>query len=149
MSYVPRIHAQPEYLQALGQAVYNFTYLEWVVVWTIVKLSADGFGSVPKGESASKIATALNKALSTTTPPLPAKLRTALFAFEKSYRKASSLRNKLFHAHPYTAAGGAQQLGGGGFEWPLEKVNDAAKQFEDAAIEGNAIFHGPLSEARP
>ena len=45
----------PDYLQAVGQALYNFTYLELVVVWTIVKLSADGFQSVPKGKPAGHI----------------------------------------------------------------------------------------------
>ena len=54
------------------------------------------------------------------------------------------------HAHPYTASDGTQQLGGGGgLEWPIEAVYEAAKLFEDTAIEGNDIFHGDLAEARP
>ena len=54
-----RISVDSDYLHDVGRAFYNFTYLEWVVVWTIVKLSADGFGSAPKGQTASHIAKAL------------------------------------------------------------------------------------------
>lgn len=59
MPYESRIPADPDYIQAIGRAFYNFTYLEWIVVWTIVKLSADGFKSVPKGKTANYIAKAL------------------------------------------------------------------------------------------
>ena len=58
MSYQSRIPADPGYLQALGRAVYNFTYFEWGVIWTIARLADDGFRSVPKGKSAGEIATA-------------------------------------------------------------------------------------------
>jgi hypothetical protein len=149
VKYKPRIKADPVYLQALGQALYNFTYLEWVVVWTIVKLSSDGFGSVPKGETAVQIARALTKAISTTTPALPGSLRRQLAKFDESYRAAIKVRNKLLHAHPLTAPDGSQQLGSAGSSWSLEQVEVAAKQFEDAAIQGNAIFHGELAQLRP
>jgi hypothetical protein len=59
------------------------------------------------------------------------------------------VRNQLLHAHPFTAADGSQQLGASGVAWTLERVDDAAATFEEAAIFGNAIFHGPLSAARP
>jgi hypothetical protein len=149
MTYNSRISVDSDYLHDVGRAFYNFTYLEWVVVWTIVKLSTDGFGSVPKGQPASHIAKALIKAIAATEPPLPDKLRRDLVKFHESYLAAISRRNKLLHAHPYTAADGAQQLGGGGVEWPTDVVDDAAKFFEDAAIVGNAIFHGGLKVARP
>ena len=149
MSYKSRLVADPNYLQAVGQAFYNFTYLEWVVIWMIVKLSADGFKSVPKGKPASDIAKALTKAIDATAPPLPKKLRSRLVKFDESFRDAFKLRNKLLHAHPRTAKDGSQQLCGGGIEWPMTNVNAAAKQFEDAAIFGNDIFHGGLAKARP
>jgi hypothetical protein len=114
VNYKPRIKADPVYLQALGQALYNFTYLEWVVVWTIVKLSDDGFGSVPKGETAVQIAKALTKAIATTTPALPSSLRRELVKFDENYRAAIKVRNKLLHAHPLTAPDGRQQLGSAG-----------------------------------
>ena len=149
MTYNSRIPADSDYLNAVGRAFYNFTYLEWGVVWTIVKLSADGFGSVPRGKPASDIAKALIKAIAATEPPLPDKLRRDLVKFHESYLAAIGRRNTLLHAHPYTAPDGSQQLGGGGVDWPVEVVDEAAKFFEDAAITGNAIFHGELKAARP
>lgn len=149
MSYHSRIPADTEYLQALGRAVYNFTYFEWGVVWTIVKLSSDGFGSVPKGKTALEIAKALTGAIENTTPPLSSSLRRQLVKIDESYRMAIKRRNKLFHAHPYTAKDGKQQLGGGGVEWPMAEIDGAAKMFEEAAIACNAVFHGALKNERP
>jgi len=149
MTYNSRIQADPDYLHAVGRALYNFTYMEWTVVWTIVQLSNDGFGSVPKGKSADYIAKALIRAIAATEPQLPDKLRRDLVKFHESYLASIKLRNKLLHAHPYTAADGSQQLSGGGVEWPTDVVDEAAKFFEDTAILGNEIFHGELKAVRP
>ena len=149
MAYQSRIPADLTYIHSVGTAFYNFTYLEWVVVWMIVKLNADGFGSVPRGETARAIAKALHKAIENTSPPLPTPLRQQLIKFHESYLAAISSRNKLLHAHPYTTQEGEQQLGGGGVEWPISAVDQAARLFENAAIEGNAIFHGELAQVRP
>ena len=149
MTYTSRIPVEPSYLEAVGRAFYNFVYLEWVVVWTIVKLNSNGFGSVPKGKSASYIAKALIKAINTTVPPLPKFLRIKLVKFHESYGLAIKTRNKLLHAHPYTAQGGLQRLRSGPMDWPVEAVYDAARQFEDAAIAGNSLFHGELNKVRP
>lgn len=150
MDYEPRIPAKPVYLQALGRAFYNFTYLEWTVVWTIVKLSPDAFGGVPRGEGAGAIARALVRGIDETDPPLPNDLRRRLVKFHEAYLEAKRQRDKLLHAHPYTAASGKQQLSSGSnLEWPIEKVYEAAKLFEDAAIMGNEIFHGDLARVRP
>lgn len=149
MTYESRIPAEATYLHAVGRAFYNFTYLEWVVVWTIVKLSADGFESVPKGQTASHTAKAFIKAIASTEPPLPNQLRRNLVKLHESYLTAISRRNKLLHAHPYTAADGAQQLGGGNVEWPIDVVDETAKFFEEVAIAGNAIFHDELKAVRP
>jgi hypothetical protein len=149
MTYTPRIMADPTYLQALGQAFYSFTYLEWGVVGMIVKLSADGFDSVPQGQTAAMIARAHMNSIEETSPPLPKELRRQLIKFNEHFRAAIKVRNKLLHAHPYTAADGTQQLGGGGYQWPLAHVYEAAKMFEDAAILGNGIFHGDLAKVRP
>lgn len=149
MTYDSRIPADPGYLHDVGRAFYNFTYLEWVAIWTIVKLSADGFGSVPKGQTASHIAKALITAIAGTEPPLPDKLRRDLVKFHESYLAAIASRNKLLHAHPFTAIDGTQQLGGGGVRWPTNVVDEAAQFFEAAAIFGNAIFHGELRAVRP
>ncbi len=149
MAYVSRIGADPAYLQRLGQALYNFTYLEWVVIWTIVKLSANGFAGVPPKATAKQLANRLHDAIHGTSPPLASDLRRDLLRFHQSFHLALRVRNKLLHAHPFTAAGGAPRLGGGGVEWTDDEIDGAAKTFEDTAIEGNAIFHGALAAARP
>jgi hypothetical protein len=123
--------------------------MEWIVVWTIVKLNSDGFGSVPKGRPSGDIARALIKAIDETAPPLSSGLRKRLIKIHERYLAAVRRRNKLLHAHPYTAPGGMQQLGGAGIEWPLEEVIAAAKQFESIAIDGNAIYYGDLAKERP
>jgi hypothetical protein len=148
MTYAPRIPVDPNYVQALGRAFYNFTYLEWGIIWRIVKLSDDGFTSVPTGKSASSIATALLRAVAKTTPPLSETLRKSLVKHHEKYLAAIRVRNKLLHGHPYTAPDGSQQIGGGGHEWTTDKIDEAAKSFEDIAIEGNAIFHGQLKAER-
>ena len=38
MAYHPRIPVEARYVQSLGQAVYNFAYLEWGVIWSLEKL---------------------------------------------------------------------------------------------------------------
>lgn len=150
MTFQSRIQVHPDYIKALGTAFYNFTYLEWIVIWTIVKLSESGFEAVPRGQTATFIAKALAKAIETTSPRLSGALRTKLVHFHESYLKAIKHRNKLLHAHPYTASGGVQQLmASGGLEWPIEAVENAARTFEAAAIEGNELFHGSLTQERP
>jgi len=149
VTYEPRIPADPEYIALLGRAFYNYTYLEWVVVWTIVKLSTDGFASVPMGKSSGYIAKALIKAIESTEPPLSPGLRRGLIAFHQEYLRSIAGRNKLLHSHPYTADGGLQRLRGGSHDWPDDAVISAAQQFEEAAIMGNGLFHGALAKERP
>jgi hypothetical protein len=43
-----RIPTDPAYIEALGRAFHHFTYLQWVVVSTIAKLSNNGHGALPK-----------------------------------------------------------------------------------------------------
>lgn len=149
MSYKSRIPADPDYLLSVGRAFYNFTYLEWIVMWTIAKLSADGFKSVPRGETASRIAKALSGAINATTPPLPDSLKSDLVEFHRRFLNAIKKRNKLLHAHPYTTASGAQQLSTREQRWSVESVDDAAQFFENAALFGNGVFHGSLKKERP
>ena len=149
MTYVSRIPVNSEYAQRLGVAFYNFTYLEWAVIWTIVKLTSNGFDAIPRPATAAVLRKALANAIDTTSPPLPEELRKHLKEFEELFRLALRVRNQLLHAHPYTAADGEQRLGTGEVRWSLEEVDAAALRFEEAAIFGNGIFHGDLAVVRP
>ena len=150
MTYRSRIPVDQGYIKALGTAFYNFTYLEWTAIWIIVKLNSSGFDSIPTGKTASHIARALENAIDKTLPPLPKALRKKLLDVHQSFVAAIGRRNKLLHAHPYTAEGGAQQLMyRGGPEWTIETVNAVAHAFEDSAIEASNILHGALKDERP
>jgi hypothetical protein len=145
-----RIPADPEYLRLLGRALYNFTYLEWGIIYTIVKLSTNGFESVPRGETAQKIARALTRAIAETRPPLPTDLRLQLIKLDERYRAGIKVRNRLLHGHPYTAADGSQRLGGIDAEgWTPERVAEAATTFAEVSTYCWGIFYGPLAAARP
>jgi len=149
MSYQSRIPSDSSYLQAYGQAMYNFSYLEWGVIWTIAKLSSDGFTSIPTEKSGFDIADAFTKVIQTTNPPLADALRDQLLKLDATYRDSVSTINTLLHAHPYTTSTGSQQLGGDKMHWSIDELNTAAKNFEDAAIECNGLFYGDLAKARP
>ncbi|MDQ5826995.1 MAG: hypothetical protein M3441_22735 [Chloroflexota bacterium] len=152
MAYESRIKADPDYLQALGRAFYNFQCLELMAIWTIMKLSSDGYKSVPsgKGATAGKIARALHTALKNTAPPLEKSLRDRLEKFSDEFDAAIDLRNKLIHAKPYTAPDRAQQLFyDGGPAWPIEDVYAAAKRFEAVALWAAENFWEDLVKARP
>jgi hypothetical protein len=148
VTYTSRIPADPTYLAALGRAHYNFVYLEWIVVSTIVRLRDGDWSEVPQRRPAGHILIALCRSIEQATPPLPNGLRARLRSFSKAFDDCIDVRNKLLHAHPFTADGGAQQVGSPGREWSLDRIHDAAKQFEDAAITGNDIYHGELAAAK-
>lgn len=149
MTYVSRIPADADYLSALGRAFYNFTYLEWAVISTIAKLSANGHEAVPWGQTARFIACALLQAMDAGEPPLDNRLRRRLLGVYQTYRAAIKKRNKLLHAHPLTAVDGAQRLGVDHREWTMEEVDAVAQFFEKAAIDANGIYHDHLVRERP
>lgn len=147
--YRPRIPADDAYLLRAGRAFYNFTYLEWVVVWLAAKLNGAGIQGVPKGKPSSQIADFLQGSIRRTQPPLPTDLRDELDAIQIDFRSAIKVRNRLLHANPITAQDGTQQLSGDGATWTLEALDSAAAQFEELAIRANNVLHGKLALARP
>jgi hypothetical protein len=104
---------------------------------------------VPRGRGANHIAAALARAIIGTAPPLPAALRRELFRFHVEFVGAIKTRNQLLHAHPLTVDDGVQMLAAGSRRWTPEEVAQAATTFEELAIVGSDIFHGPLRAARP
>jgi hypothetical protein len=144
MVYQSRIPADPLYVQSLGQALYNFTYLEAIVVSAAGRLGR----VIPKKATAGQIAQAFDAAIVDTSPPLSPELRDRLTEFSRLFRAAISTRNTLLHARPYTAADGEQQLGYHGHEWTASTVDEAAMQFEMAAIHGTEVYHSSLVAER-
>jgi hypothetical protein len=134
------IPADVAYIEALGRAFHHFTYLEWIAVSIMAQLCHAACVRPSKGKSAGYLARKLHEALDAASPPLAPNLRQRLSEFHKSFVAAKHRRNRLISAHPYIDPEGLQQFGSGSHQWPLHKLEAAAKQFEQAAIEGSDIF---------
>ena len=139
-----RIPADDDYCFILGRATYNFAYYEWIVIYTLEKLQP-GYLSVysTKGLTSGRVAADWNRSLRT-TPPLQPELQSRLEACAATFDRLYPERNKLMHAHPYTAEEGIQQLGywarQQATQWPMQEVQAIANSFDAAAIELNALF---------
>lgn len=122
----------------LGRAIYNFTYYEGVVVQTIEKLEPGYLSYYTKeGPTAGPVARKFLEAVK--------RYDARLAAYAATFDCLRIERDRLLHAHPYTAANGAQQLGYRGrhpsTEWPLPEVEKAAHEFDNAACKLNSLFH--------
>jgi len=139
-----RIPADDAYTAMLGRAVYNFTYYEWVVVNTIEKIKPGylrWYSS--EGPTAGRVgATFVSEAAGYQADP---SIIAELNACAATFNHLRTTRNQLLHAHPYTAADGAQQLDYRGHHpnanWPMGEVEAAARQFDDAACALNELFY--------
>src|SRR5580658_2783238 len=111
---------EPEYLQALGEAVYSFTYLEWGFMYLIehlgkLKASPEHFlWNDPESHTAGQLLGKFDR--------LRKELRSAAFTFTSDqegnlddacavFRDMKDRRNEIVHAHPLTADGDVQRLG--------------------------------------
>ena len=131
------IPAEADYTAILGRAIYNFTYYEWVVVWTIEKL-CPGY-LVQYTQKAPTSGVLAQKFLTVVKGSDP-----RLVACAGMFSEARIIRDQLLHAHPYTAPGGIQQLGYRGrhpdAQWPLADVEEVARKFDQAACELSSLF---------
>jgi hypothetical protein len=137
------IPADVAYIEALGRAFHHFTYLEWVAASITAQLSRGGCTRPSKGKSAGYSARKLREAMDAVSPPLAPDLRQRLSEFHKSFVAAKHRRDRLINAHPYIDPRGLQLVWSGAHQWPVHKLEAAAKQFEQAAIEGNDILRPP------
>jgi hypothetical protein len=142
-----RIPADPEYLHLLGRAVYNFATHEWIVAWTLEKLKPGFINECNEaGMTAGTIARRFGEIIKESANTLSADHHQKLGQVQQKFARLAKVRNQLLHAHPGTAPGGAQQLfysrgSHGQTEWPMQQVEQAAIDFENANIEANALFY--------
>ncbi len=150
MAYTPRITADPVYLQAIGQAFYNYSYLEMTVVHTIAKLRANRPRPIRPKSPAGLLATVLPEMIATADPALEPALAAELMAWSRQFTAAVTVRHRLMHAWP---AKGPEEPHVLDYHpercWPIADVHGAAAVFEAAAIEGLRIYHGRLAAERP
>jgi len=133
-----RIPANENYLQALGRAFYNFTYLEKIVKDIIIKLN-NGQNVIKEKATAGEIKNIL-KGMNFSGHPAEADLNHFVSGFESTV----NIRNRLLHANPYTTIDGDQEIIYKDNAWPIEDVYNAAQEFENLAILGSDIFHNKI-----
>jgi hypothetical protein len=140
-AYSFRIQVAKEYVIALGRATYNFAYLEWGIVW-IGQAFKPGFINEVSKLTARKIGIEVDEIIAANSGhPLFQQLSTLSAKFSELVKR----RDSLMHGKPYTAEGGVQQLlydgRHGRQEWRVQDILDAARDFEDAAIEAASLLH--------
>jgi len=135
-----------EYLQAIGQVVWYFALLEWNVAYLIVKLNGDDWSKAKLEETSATIAKSFERSIENAVSTLSPEFLVRFRSVAKLYRSDIGERNGLLHVHPYTAASGAQQLGGTDRlatmrEWTLERLQSTASQIANHQRQANALLH--------
>ena len=134
------IPADLAYIEALGRAFHHFTYLEWIAVSIAAQLCHAAGVRPSRPKSAGYLARKLREAMGAVSPRVPPGLRQRLSEFHKTFVAAKHRRDRLINAHPYMYLHELQKLCSGPHQWSLHKLEAAAKQFEQAAIEGGDIL---------
>ena len=130
----------PEYVAAIGRAIFIFANYEWTVVHTMEKLrpgflSKWRFAKTPMtaGRLGKKLEKAVNEA-SDLAPLLTSRLKEAARAFIEFIDE----RSELVHAHVYSEPDGSQQLIYLGKDktktWSVAEIDDLAHRFENSSI---------------
>jgi hypothetical protein len=140
----------PEYANALGYAVYCFCYLEWGAIWIIERFEPKYIHKIQK-KTAGQVADHL-KTLATEARGLEEPIHKRLVALATLFKDLVDRRNSLVHGKPFTGKNGEQRLLYVGkaarVDWTLDEIVSVAKQFEDASIEANELFHEHLAHRK-
>jgi hypothetical protein len=138
----PGIPVANDYVAAFGRAMYNFAYLEWGIVW-LAETIGPGYMQQERGTARNigeKFSALVNQR--TQNEQDHSRLKNLAATFLTLVED----RNALAHGIPHTAEGGEQRLGydrkGVRRDWSIAAMLKIAKDFEDAAIEANALLHG-------
>lgn len=134
-------------LAAVGRAVYNYSYLEWGVIWTVAWLREDTsqvncLATCDGG----RIAAALKTAIADCAP---SDVRDDLTVWSEEFEECTKVRNDLLHAHPYTADTETEAQGlwrvrrasPGSFSVAVtaDEVHEYARQFDDVSTKGSPL----------
>jgi hypothetical protein len=119
-----RISVEPDYLSALGMAVFAFVRLEWAAV-CCERIKPNSVNT-PALRFTANVAQVLID-LAATLPPSPGQTELSTAAAE--FKDLVSMRNRLLHTQPGTDGNGAQRLSRDGQPWTIDMMNDAADAF--------------------
>ena len=143
-----RIPVANAYLRALGRAVYNFTYLEWGIVW-LTETMEPGFASKVGTLTAGQIANHFANAVKQMNGADPGKKD--LENLVSIFKALVDDRNRLVHGNPFTAEGGEQRLMYNGKhgqkDWTVDLMTAFSSQVAEASISAGSLLHGGRYEA--
>jgi hypothetical protein len=135
--------AEPEYLEAIGKAVYVFARVEWNIIWIVAKLKPDYFNETrsPDQKLTSTITKDLWAALAAATS-LDTAMRARITSAVREFERLTKRRNHLVHAHPFTDAEGKQRLGKTEERhWSMEKIRTLIAELEASDRETGGLVH--------
>jgi len=108
-----RIPAGEEYCSLLGRAVYSFAYYEWIVIYTIEHFTPgylrEYIDAANRPHTSGTVANRFIKTINEHAA-VGRDISEALNYEADRFKRLVQVRNRLIHAHPYTATDGAQQL---------------------------------------
>lgn len=137
-----RIPVAEDYLSALGRATYNFSYLEWGIIWLMETLQL-GFLNLASTMTAGNIADKFSSAVEKLDKTDPDRTRLELLAC--NFSDLVPVRNSLMHGNPHTALGGEQRLlydgKHGRKDWTINSMKDFSSRTATVSIEAGELLH--------
>jgi hypothetical protein len=137
IQYQSRIPVENSYLQAIGQAFYNFATTEWNIVY-LGSLISPSFVTRESGASFGVVAREFSLLCDTGRFP-------DCVDIANRFAAATVRRQDLVRSIPITAAGGAQILDGSEAEkdtqWTEADVLAFAKDLETLDIDANNLYY--------
>lgn len=150
----PRVPVDSEYSATVGAAVYVFAYYEWALIHLIHRFKAGFLDRYCRGApmSSGGVKRELESVLSDAATPYARISREELRSCYDRFATLIDKRNALIHAHPITAADGAQILNYQtrtdrplpDMKWPITAVSEVLQEFDAAACETTEVLHGLL-----
>ena len=137
-----RLPVAEDYLSALGRAAYNFSYLEWAVIWLAETLQP-GFlqmaSTMTAGEIVKKFAIVVEKVDETDQD------KARLQILDRNFSDLVTIRNRLMHGNPHTVLNGEQRLlydgKHGRKDWTIDSMKDFSSCTATASIEIRELLH--------
>ena len=137
-----RIPVTEDYLAALGRATYNFSYLEWGVIWLAETLQP-GFLQTSSTMTAGNIAQKFSSVVENLDKTAADKTKLKMLA--SNFTDLIALRNSLMHGNPYTALNREQRLlydgKHGRKDWTIDSMKGFATRTATASIEAGKLLH--------
>ena len=141
-----RSPVRPDYVDALGRAVYTFVTCEWQVVWCCEQIKP---GSLNRIVGEELTAGTIAKRFIDTCRNMPkSKEREELTRAALRFSELVVKRNKILHGKPCTGPNGEARLSGNGVI-EISDLEIAADEFVDCSSELNALFYGFLKTYSP